>query len=381
MFWKDEEIELLKELYTYRKSEDISIILERSLSSIINKANELNLKKSINYKNELNNNLIKRNKKIGRDLSDELLKEIALKYKSRSEFILNDASAYTTSRKKGKEFLDKICLHMISQSFSIPQLILFFIIKIIFKDDNIYYNYRNLIKPYEIDIYIENKLAIEYNGKKWHLNDKVNKKELCNNINIDFLLILENNRNYESDIKNQLIENINSLNKYLNIEKEEILKIKIDYSEIYKNIFDINNIKEEIKKYKSIKELRNKNSHLYNKISKLKNYKELVKDINSKKVYENSYIIETIKKYNLLSDFIKNERNLYTYIKRNKIKELDLELNNLKRKKSNNINIDYCISFIKDSKIKTKYQLRKNNPSVYEWMKRNIGLDSMNSFL
>lgn len=382
MLWKDEEIEILKKLFPDRKSEDLVIILKRSLSSITNKANELNLKKSSRYKKIISKRLIKRNKKIGRDLNNKLLEEIALKYKSRSEFISNDPSAYSTARKKGKLFLDKICSHMIKQSFSIPQLILFFIIKSIFKNDIVYYNYRNLIKPYEIDIYIEDKLAIEYNGKRWHLNDKINKKKLCDQLNIDFLIVVENNRNYEVDIKEQLIKNINLINKYVNIESEEILKIKVDYNEVYKDILDINDIKEEIKKYKSITDLRNKNFRFYGKISKLDNYKELVKDIdNNNKSYDNNYIIGIIKKYNLLCDFIKNERKIYTYIKRNKIKELESELSKLKRKKSENITIDYCIKFINDFKIKTKYQLRKKNPSIYEWLKRNIGLNNINELL
>lgn len=59
--------------------------------------------------------LTHRNKTIlGRDLSDDSLKEIALKYNSKTEFYNKDNSAYITARKRGilkdipKKYIDRV---------------------------------------------------------------------------------------------------------------------------------------------------------------------------------------------------------------------------------------------------------------------------------
>lgn len=75
-------------------------------------------------------------------------------------------------------------------------------------DDECEYNSRRIIKPYELDIYYPSyKLAIEYNGKLWHKNENDNtnlKIKMCNNLNIHLIIIKENNRRYEEDIKTKL---------------------------------------------------------------------------------------------------------------------------------------------------------------------------------
>ncbi len=63
--------------------------------------------------------------------------------------------------------------------------------------ENIETNSKNIIPPYEIDIYLpEYKLAIEFNGLYWHSNKDKNyhlsKTELCNKQNIQLLHIFEN---------------------------------------------------------------------------------------------------------------------------------------------------------------------------------------------
>ena len=91
MYWSEIEIEELKRLYEDNSNEDISKKMNRSLSSVINKANGMRLKKSKSYKS---NNAIKRNKITGRDLNQKTISKIASKYKSRSEFQKMDPSAY-----------------------------------------------------------------------------------------------------------------------------------------------------------------------------------------------------------------------------------------------------------------------------------------------
>ena len=216
--WSKDEIIFLKKNYSNMFNSDLCKILNRTEQSIYVKANKLGLNKSKSHKSKC---ISKRNKMVGRDLDKDTLSSIAKKYKTKSEFQKNDPSAYSTSRQRG--ILDGICSHMISKSFSIPQLILKDIISKLYKTYNVIYNDKKTLKPYEIDVYLpEYNLGFEYNGKGWHTNnnrDKL-KNELSLLKNILLITINENNRNYESDIKNQLIINI------------EDLKIKTSVNEI-----------------------------------------------------------------------------------------------------------------------------------------------------
>jgi urease gamma subunit len=377
MEWNEDEIKKLKELYPDNSNKYLSMLLNKTESSIINKAYRIGLKKSKKYKEVIINNLITRNKERSINLDLEEIKIIASKYKSRSEFKKKDSSVYNIARKIS--VLDEVCSHMIKQSFSIPQLILFDIITNLFKNENIFYNYRKLIKPYEVDIYVENKIALEYDGKRWHECDSIDKNKLISEKKIDFIKIVERNRNYEEDIKSQLIENINILNKY-DISKKDIMSIKIDYDKIYSSILDINDVYNEIKNYKNISDLMMRNNSLYNKINKLNNYDDLVSCIRVRNTYSDEYILDKVKRYEYLNDFIKKEANLYLYIKRKNKNKLNNYLEKLKRKKRK-VTIDYCIDVIKNNNIRTKYQLRKIDPSIYQWMKNNIGLDKINNYL
>jgi hypothetical protein len=54
-------------------------------------------------------------KKIYRKLTDDVLAEIALKYKSRREFFEEDSSAFVTASRR--KILDQICGHMFTRRF------------------------------------------------------------------------------------------------------------------------------------------------------------------------------------------------------------------------------------------------------------------------
>jgi len=81
-------------------------------------------------------------------------------------------------------------------------------------------NIRNLISPYELDIYIpEHKLAIEFNGLYWHSEiykdknyhlDKMNK---CNDLGIKLLHIFEDDWTYKQDIVKSKLRQLLGLNK------------------------------------------------------------------------------------------------------------------------------------------------------------------------
>jgi hypothetical protein len=326
MNWSESEIKQLKILYPNHKNEEISIIMKKSIKSIISKSFNIGLKKSKSHISKMKS---LRNKKVGRDLTFDTLKEIASNYNTKSHFQNSDPSAYTTARKMG--ILDEICCHMKIQSFSIPQRILFDIVSKIFQGDTVLYDHRRLINPYEIDVYVQNKIAFEYDGKRWHSNDLVDKKLLCDIKKIDFIKILERNRRYEFDIKEQLKENLLIINKHLNkqIDSTDIDNIIVNYDVVYKTILDFSEIELELKKYKNISELQKKNSSFYQKIRKLDKYDEIISNLRERKKYKIDEITQTISEYKYLLDFIQEQNALYLYIRRHNMQSL---LENLLRK-------------------------------------------------
>ena len=106
---------------------------------------------------------------------------------------------------------------------------------------NIYQNTKNIIKPYELDIYLpELKIAFEFNGLFWHneigtINSyHLNKTELCEKQGIQLIHIYEDDWKYKQDIIKSMI--LNKLGKNTN-------KIYARKTEI-KEIFDTKLIRE-----------------------------------------------------------------------------------------------------------------------------------------
>lgn len=284
MKWSKKEIKKLKKLYSNSYNSELSIIFQRSEKSIFYKASSLNLKKSDEHIIKCR---IKRNKMVGRNLTTDKLKEIAINYKTRSELQKNDPSVYKTALDKG--ILDEICSHMIKQNYSKPQLILKYILQGIFLNEKISYNNRKIISPYELDLYVKNyNIAFEYDGKGWHEKEDViirdkEKEKLCKEKNILLIRIIENNRNYITDIKQQLIENLSKINNWCNIEisKKDILNIDEDkiYKSFNESLLDKEKILNIIKKYDNYKDFRKNELNLYNKLlrNKLLHYLNILK--------------------------------------------------------------------------------------------------------
>ena len=107
-------------------------------------------------------------------------------------------------------------------------------------DKDVISSCRNIIKPYELDIYIPDlKLAFEFNGLFWHNENNIHKKyhlnktELCEQQGIQLIHIYEDDWLYKQDIVKSMI--LNKLNKTEN-------KIFARKNEI-KEIFDNNLVK------------------------------------------------------------------------------------------------------------------------------------------
>jgi hypothetical protein len=324
--WSESEIDFLVKNYSEMFNSELVKILDRSELSIYVKANKLGLSKSSEHKSRC---ISKRNKMVGRNLTNDALGLIAKEYKTKTEFQKNDPSAYSSARRRG--IINEICSHMISKSFSIPQLILKDVISKIYKTKDINYNDRKTLKPYEIDVYLpEYKIGFEYNGKGWHNNNTrdelKNKLSLLNGITL--ITISENNREYEDDIKKQLI---------CNIEK---LKIKIDASQIneviidnpYSMVYNIEDLRKIANSYTSFIDFYKNEKSIYTKIMRLGLIDEMTDHMCCRrKKRELGEIVEKINKYQYLNELIINDSNTYSYVKKNKLDHLLINLKRIRK--------------------------------------------------
>lgn len=257
---------------------------------------------------------------------EEILK-VSLLCRTRTEFRLRYSGAYNSARKLG--ILDEVCEHMIIKSYSTPQLILKKIMETILNQKCLY-NCRTIIDPYEIDVYFDKyKIGFEYDGNRWHKNDVINKEKLCSDKKIVLITIKENSRDYENDIKNQLIYNLQKINKIINkdITELDIINLKINYYELIPNLSDIKKI---CLMYDDLGVFIKKEKSLYVLLHKRKLLRFFTSHMTTSRTYYNDIDIkEIVNKYNTISDFMKNESKLYQHIKKHKLENL---LSNLKRK-------------------------------------------------
>jgi hypothetical protein len=266
MKWVKETEEKLILLYADTPNYELIKIFNISEKTLTSKAYRLKLKKSKSCKSFL---IGKRNKMVGRDLNYDTLKKIASNYRTRGEFQLKDSSAYSSARIMG--VLDDICSHMILKSFSIPQLTMRKILNSLILTKSIY-NDKKSLKPFEIDLYYpELKLGFEYNGKGWHVDNRrdieKNKLAICNGITL--ITFIENNRKYESDIKEQLKKILPTINNIITnkISTEDIDNIEV--GNVYLEVYNKEELYSIAKTFNSKKEFRNENLSVYNKLYRM----------------------------------------------------------------------------------------------------------------
>jgi len=102
-------------------------------------------------------------------------------------------------------------------------------------------NSRNIIKPYELDIYIpELKLAFEYNGLYWHSDEHkdknyhLNKTELCESNSIELIHIWEDDWLFKQEIiksiiSNKMSNNIKIDSNFCEIKEVDDIKLIIEF--------------------------------------------------------------------------------------------------------------------------------------------------------
>ena len=111
------------------------------------------------------------------------------------------------------------------------------------------FNNRNIIKPYQIDIYIpDKKLGIEFDGLVWHSNkfnpndfNLLNKTQLCQNLGIKLIHVFEDQWIYQR----QFVQKMIKLNFQQNINIFEYAEFKENnkyvFDRRYFSKFDFNN--------------------------------------------------------------------------------------------------------------------------------------------
>lgn len=300
---------------------------------------------------------------IGRRHTKESLREIALQFKTRSEFQINDPAAYNTAKRRN--IIEEICSHMVIGKYSTPQLICKKIMEKVIGQKCIY-NGRKAIEPYELDIYFpELKLAIEYNGKGWHKKKSVIerdeiKKELCKEKGILLIVVVENSRQYEEDVKNQLIKFLPEINGWckLDIKKEEIEEIGVE--DVYESLLNEDRIKELIKECKNIADFQRKHSKEYEKIRRA-NRLDLLEPIRQVVLHgSDEDVIERLLKIDNYSDFVADSSLYQVTRKRGLIKHTS---HMRKDKKSwSDKSDEFLIEEAK--KYKTKIDLKNNNDGL-----------------
>ena len=262
--WTEISTKLLIDNYEKMDYNELIKKLNKTKRAICIKASRLGLKKDKSF---FIQSVIERNKTLfGRDLNLENLKQISKKFTTEREFREKDCSAYQKAKEYG---LRNVCDHLIPIYISIPQLILKEILTKLFTEE-ILYNTRKIIRPYELDVFIPKyNIGFEYDGTYWHSmqnNDKI-KNELCIKNNIKLFRIIETNKNdYVIDIKNQLICILKEINDVCNknITLDEIKNIDIDIDFIKNKHLNIFN------EYSSLLVFAKENYSLYRKLKKYK---------------------------------------------------------------------------------------------------------------
>lgn len=294
---------------------------------------------------------------------DQYLIEITKDLKYKMDFYTKYPKEYKYC--KNKNYFNIICPHLIPFNISRPQLILKYLTDIIFGTCGSLNN-RKILYPYEVDILYESiNIGFEYNGKRWHLNNSndIIKTKKSNEIGLKIITIVENSRDYEKDIKNQLINNIDEISKYVNynISKED-LKINIDYDKIIS--FNIDYYKELSLKYVNVSEFSRGNNIEYNNCVKL-GIMDVVSPHFIKKVFwTKSTALKEAKNYKNISELIKSKSGCYQFLlKNNLIKEFKFKTKRLLYK---NVNSDYIID-----NFTSINDLIKTNYPLYRYLTKN----------
>lgn len=310
IIWTEEEIDFLKNNYNKLSNNELSVKLSKTKKNITRTLQRMELKKDLDSVRQIRT---RRNKEVGTDLSFEYISCIAKKYNSRGEFYQFDTICYNKAVKE--KWINNICSHMVIKNISIPQLMMKDLLEHLLKE-SCSYNDRKVIKPLEIDCYFNKwNLGWEYDGRHYHCDkkDKI-KKQICLDKGIHLFNINEKSkeyRNYDLNIKKQVIAQIDKINTITNLKitKEDI----IDYKIVLKLPNQLTLNEKNLVFGKKMSEIKNIDLELFKRIKKYKLYQnidlEIVFDLKINKKFDNieNYITFVKSNYNSFADLCEKE--------------------------------------------------------------------------
>jgi hypothetical protein len=310
VIWTEEELNYLKVNYNFYTNKELSEKLNKTVKNVGRRLKKLNLYKSLESIKVIKT---RRNKEVGTDLNFEYISNVAKNYNSRGEFYQFDVVVYNKAQKEG--WLDDVCQHMVIKHVSIPQLMLQNLLEYVLKIECVY-NDRITIKPLEIDCYFPKwKIGWEYDGRYYHNDnrDKI-KQEICLNKGIILFNINEksnNFRNYEVNIKTQVIAQLSKLKEItkIKISKKDILNYKITIK-FPNRLTEVE--KKEVLNYK-LSEIKVNNLELFKRIKKYKIYEDktfgIINDlkVNKKFINIDEYVKYISDRFSTFDELCKNE--------------------------------------------------------------------------
>ncbi len=262
--WSDSELNFLKENFENKTNLELSIALGKSKKNVGRTLKRLNLYKNRNVVKQIKT---RRNKEVGRDLSYELISDIAKTFNTRGEFYQCDSVAYNKAVREG--WLEDVCKHMIIKRFSVPQLMLKDILEYIL-NDKCSYNNREIIKPLEIDCYFKKwRIGWEYDGRYFHKENDFTKDKKCKKKGVLLLKIdelSENFRYYEKNIKEQLVSQLEVINKRTGLKIDETKLIEYKPKIVYPNL--LTDEEKHFVSSKTMSQIKKTNIELFIKIKK-----------------------------------------------------------------------------------------------------------------
>lgn len=238
----------------------------------------------------------------GRRLTEELVREISSKYISLTEWYNNDPSSCKAAKRLG--IYDELKNSKNIRRESTPQRMVEFVFNKLLNETGLY-NFKEVIKPYEIDVYYpDKKFGVEYDGHAFHAGrymnkERENKKKVKESEHPEiYILHISEDRYYKHGeffefIIKSILKNLDDINNWCrtSISAEDVKNVKIyDINSLIQ--FNWNDVMTLINSYDSGSEFRKNNRSLYHKIIKLEKH-DILKHISNRTIGYNKAKLES----------------------------------------------------------------------------------------
>ena len=265
--WNKKEVDLLRKLWWDHTPKEVFAIMNHiPRTSIHTNVRRLGIKRSeataLRVLQERRELVHTRNTTVlGRERNYENAKKAASMYRSRTEFYREDISMYKYIR--DNELWDELCSHMAIGNFNYSESFLFECVRQLFPEEEIIRNTRQVIKPYELDIYLPNlRLAFEYNGSHWHNNDEVRERDTiklkrCNELGIRLYPISEV-RKVRQFPESSILESLAALGFDVTL-----VDVDLCVTNAFNAGYTDRDIREIVSKYTTLKDFRVNEDYLY----------------------------------------------------------------------------------------------------------------------